>query len=79
MKDTGETIKMNGIDKLKFIAENDIEYIVLKSKFIENKLYGYAVNINDEMDSMFVEIINDNDNIYFEIVNDKNLINKILK
>ena len=44
----------------KVLTINNIEYLVIESVTIDNNVYVYLVNNNDESDSMFREIVNDN-------------------
>lgn len=43
-----------------FVLDNNEKYAVIESIVIENKIYVYLVNIEDEMDSMFMEVKTDN-------------------
>lgn len=70
---------MNSIDNLKFTTEDNKEYVLLVHKFIDGFHYGYAINLNDEFDSMYVKILIQDNNISFEVINDKNIINVLIK
>ena len=43
-----------------FVLDNNEKYAVIESIVIENKIYVYLVNIEDEMDSLFMEVKTDN-------------------
>ena len=70
---------MNNLDNLKFVTEDDKEYVILTNKFIENVYYGYAVNLNNESDALYVKIQKDQNGYFFEIIDDINIIKKIIE
>ncbi|MBQ6539223.1 MAG: hypothetical protein IJL76_02980 [Bacilli bacterium] len=61
-----------------FILDDNKRYAVIESITYENKIYAYLVNVDDEMDSMFKEIVTDNNELSLQDI-DKNLFrDKIL-
>jgi hypothetical protein len=69
---------MKDIENLKFITEDDNEYVVLFNKVIDENTYGYAVNLNDESDAICVRIAEDEEGYLFDIVEDPEIIKEIL-
>lgn len=76
--DTGSE-KMENIKNLKFITEDDKEYVVLFNKTIDEEIYGYAVNLNDESDAICVRIAEDEEGYFFDVVEELEMIKKILE
>ena len=70
---------MNDFNNLKFISEDNKEFVILKNKFLNQQYYGYAVNLNDESDAYFVKILKDDQGFIFEEVKDPNIIKEIIK
>lgn len=76
--DTGSE-NMENIKNLKFITEDDKEYIVLFNKTIDEEIYGYAVNLNDESDAVCVRIAEDEEGYFFDVVEDLEMKKRILE
>lgn len=70
---------MEHLEELKFITDDNKEYIIIGKTVIDNNYYGYAINIKDELETAFVKIISKNGKILFEKVIDENIKNKILE
>lgn len=70
---------MIDIENFKFVTEDDKEYVILDKKYINNECYGYAVNLVDESDSMYVKVLFSNDGMAFEEINDINIIKELVK
>lgn len=68
---------MLDLNQIKFTTEDNKEYIILTNKLINGNFYAYAVNLNNEIDSMYVKIINNQNGISFETINDQNIINEL--
>lgn len=69
---------MKDIENLKFITEDDKEYVILFNKVIDENTYGYAVNLNDESDAICVRVDEDEEGYFFDIVEDPEIIKEIL-
>lgn len=76
--DTGSE-NMENIKNLKFITEDDKEYVVLFNKTIDEEIYGYAVNLNDESDAVCVRIAEDEEGYFFDVVEDLEMKKRILE
>lgn len=76
--DTGSE-KMENIKNLKFITEDDKEYVVLFNKTIDEEIYGYAVNLNDESDAICVRIAEDEEGYFFDVVEELEMKKRILE
>ena len=75
--DTGSE-NMENIKNLKFITDDDKEYVLLFNKVIDEETYGYAVNLNDESDSMCVRLVEDEEGYFFDMVEDADIIKEIM-
>lgn len=69
---------MENLKNVKFITEDDQEYIILFDKVINDEQFGYAVNLNDESDAMCVRLVKDDEGYFFDFVEDKNIIKEIM-
>ena len=69
---------MENLTNVKFITEDDQEYIILFDKVINNEQFGYAVNLKDESDSMCVRIVKDDEGFLFDYVEDESIIKEIM-
>lgn len=76
--DTGSE-NMENIKNLKFITEDNKEYVILFNKTIDEEIYGYAVNLNDESDAVCVRIAEDEEGYFFDVVEELELKKKILE
>ena len=76
--DTGSE-NMENIKNLKFITDDDKEYVLLFNKVIDEETYGYAVNLNDESDAVCVRIAEDEEGYFFDVVEELEMIKKILE
>jgi hypothetical protein len=70
---------MNDFNNLKFISEDDKEFVILKNKTINGEYYGYAANLNDESDTYFVKILKDEQGFFFEKIDDPNIMKEIIQ
>ena len=69
---------MKDLKNVKFITEDNQEYVILFNKTINSENCGYAVNLNDESDAMCVRILEDQDGYFFDIIEDASIIKQIL-
>ena len=76
--DTGSE-NMENIKNLKFITDDNKEYVLLFNKVIDEETYGYAVNLNDESDAVCVRIAEDEEGYFFDVVEELEMIKKILE
>ena len=76
--DTGSE-NMENIKNLKFITDDDKEYVILFDKVIDEETYGYAVNLNDESDAVCVRLAEDEEGYFFDVVEETKIIKQILE
>lgn len=69
---------MENLKNVKFITEDDQEYIILFDKVISGEQFGYAINLHDESDTICVRIVKDDEGYFFDYVEDKNIIKEIM-
>ena len=69
---------MENIKNLKFITEENEEYIVLFDTVIDNEQFGYAVNLKDESDAMCIRLVLDDEGYFFDIIEDEKLKKQII-
>jgi len=62
-----------------FTLDNGENYIIIELAAIESKQYAYIVNIEDEMDTAFIEIISSDSDMFFKQTYDQSIIKKILE
>ena len=70
---------MENIKNLKFITDDDKEYVILFDKVIDEETYGYAVNLNDESDAVCVRLAEDEEGYFFDVVEETKIIKQILE
>ena len=70
---------MENLKNVKFITEDEQEYIVLFDKVINDEQFGYAVNLHDESDAMCIRLVKDDEGYFFDYVEDENIIKEIME
>lgn len=61
-----------------FVLEDDTRYSIIETINYENKTYAYLVNIEDELDSMFKEVILEDNNYSLNDINSELFSTKLL-
>ena len=69
---------MIGYEDKVFRLDNGKGYIIIKSVWIDVKNYAYIVNVDDEMDTAFIEIVHGEDGMIFKQIFDQKVIKGIL-
>ena len=68
---------MNLEDKLLTLSNGE-KYMIIESVSYENKKYAYIVNVNKDLDTLFVEMKEQDGNIVFDEIEQEYLEEKIL-
>lgn len=66
------------VSKLKYVDEENNEYIIGALSDYNNERYGLMVNLHNPVDFFIAKIIKNQDNIEFEIVDDDKEVSAIL-
>ena len=66
------------VSKLKYVDEENNEYIIGALSDYNNERYGMMVNLHNPVDFFIAKIIKNQDNIEFEIVDDDKEVSAIL-
>ena len=70
---------MIDLENKRFKLANDKEYEVIEYLTHNNKTYVYLVNVMDELDSEFKELVRDNGDYYLDDIDHELFKNEILK
>ena len=62
-----------------FTLDNNKEYIILTTYEIEENIYAFMINIQNEKDAMIAKIFYNSDDIYIEELHDSEIIKKIIE
>ncbi len=68
----------NNISNLKYVDENNNEYIIGALSDYNNERYGMMINLHNPEDFFIAKIIKNQDSVEFEMVEDRNMVNDIM-
>lgn len=69
---------MNNLNNKIFVLDDETRYSIIETIDYDNKIYAYLVNVEDELDSMFKEIVIEDNNYSLNDINEELFKNELL-